>query len=73
MTPQPPGEAEGHQEHHIHPIGEPLGQEADALIHPEQQVVVPPREQMALGRRLREPRTILSIAVPLAIIAVAVS
>jgi uncharacterized protein (TIRG00374 family) len=72
MTAQPPRDADGHPVHHIHPIGEPLGQEADALIHPEQQVVVPPREQMALGRRLREPRTILSIAVPLAIIALAV-
>jgi len=72
MTDQPPREAKGHQEHHIHPIGEPLGQEADALIHPEQQVLVPPPAQMALGRRLRQPRTILSIAVPLAIIALAV-
>jgi glycosyltransferase 2 family protein len=58
-------------EHHIHPIGESLGQEADALINPEEAVEVPPAEQMALGRRLRQPRTILSISVPIAIIVVA--
>jgi hypothetical protein len=55
-------------EHHQHPIGNPLGQEADALIHPEMPVEVPPPEQMSLVRRLRQPRTILSIGVPLAII-----
>lgn len=60
-------------EHHRHPIGEPLEQEADALIHPEAPVVIPPADQMSLVRRLRQPRTILSIAVPLAIIAVAVA
>jgi uncharacterized protein (TIRG00374 family) len=60
-------------EHHRHPIGEPLEQEADALIHPEVQVQVPPAEQMSLVRRLRQPRTILSIAVPLAIIVIAVA
>jgi hypothetical protein len=60
-------------EHHRHPIGEPLEQEADALIHPEAPVEVPPADQMSLVRRLRQPRTILSIAVPLVIIAVAVA
>jgi uncharacterized protein (TIRG00374 family) len=60
-------------EHHRHPIGEPLEQEADALIHPEAPVDVPPADQMSLVRRLRQPRTILSIAFPLAIIAVAVA
>jgi glycosyltransferase 2 family protein len=60
-------------EHHRHPIGEPLEQEADALIHPEAPVDVPPADQMSLVRRLRQPRTILSIAVPLAIIAIAVA
>ena len=61
------------REHHHHPIGDSLGQEADALIHPDVPVEVPPPEQMSLIRRLRQPRTILSIAVPLAIIAVAVA
>jgi glycosyltransferase 2 family protein len=61
------------QEHHHHPIGDPLGQEADALVNPEISVEVPPPEQMSLLRRLRQPRTILSIAVPLAIIVVAVA
>jgi uncharacterized protein (TIRG00374 family) len=60
------------QEHHHHPIGDPLGQEVDALVNPEIAVEVPPPEQMSLLRRLRQPRTILSIAVPLAIIVVAV-
>ena len=60
-------------EHHRHPIGEPLEQEADALIHPKAPVVIPPADQMSLILRLRQPRTILSIAVPLAIIAVAVA
>jgi glycosyltransferase 2 family protein len=59
------------QEHHHHPIGDPLGQEADALIHPEEAVEVPPPDQMSLLRRMRQPRTILSIAVPLAIIVIA--
>jgi uncharacterized protein (TIRG00374 family) len=58
---------------HRHPIGEPLEQEADALLHPEAAVEVPPAEQMSLVRRLRQPRTILSIAVPIAIIAIAVA
>jgi uncharacterized protein (TIRG00374 family) len=61
------------QEHHHHPVGDSLGQEADALIHPDVPVEVPPPDQMSLLRRLRQPRTILSIAVPLAIIAVAVA
>lgn len=60
------------QGHHIHPIGDSLGQEADALIHPEEPVEVPPAEQMSLIRRLRQPRTVLSIAVPLAIIVIAI-
>jgi hypothetical protein len=60
------------QEHHHHPIGDPLGQEAEALINPEATTVVPPAEQMSLVRRLREPKTILSIAVPLAVIVIAI-
>jgi uncharacterized protein (TIRG00374 family) len=60
-------------EHHRHRIGDPLGQEADALINPEAPVEVPPADQMSLVRRLRQPRTILSIAVPLAIIVIAVA
>ncbi len=59
-------------EHHLHPIGDPLGQEADALINPEATIEVPPAEQMSLVRRLRQPRAMLSIAVPLAVIVVAV-
>ena len=58
-------------EHHRHPIGEPLEQEADALINPEDVVDVPPPDQMSLVRRMREPKTILSIVVPLAIIVIA--
>jgi glycosyltransferase 2 family protein len=58
-------------EHHIHPIGEALGEEADALINPNEPVEVPPAEQMSLMRRLRQPRTLLSIGVPLLIIVVA--
>jgi uncharacterized protein (TIRG00374 family) len=60
-------------EHHLHPMGEPIEREAEALIHPEESIEVPPAEQMALLRRLRQPRTILSIAVPLVIIALAVA
>jgi len=60
------------EEHHHHPIGEPLGQEADALINPDAAVEVPPPDQMSLTRRLRQPKTILSIAVPLAIIVIAI-
>jgi uncharacterized protein (TIRG00374 family) len=59
------------EDHHHHPIGDSLGQEADALIHPDVPVEVPPPEQMSLIRRLREPKTILSIVVPLAIIVIA--
>ncbi len=59
------------QEHHHHPIGDPLGQEADALINPDAPLEVPPPDQMSLMRRLREPRTILSIVVPLAVIVIA--
>jgi glycosyltransferase 2 family protein len=61
------------QDHHHHPIGDALGQEADALINPEVTVEVPAAEQMSLVRRLRQPKTILSIAVPLAIIVIAVA
>ena len=57
---------------HQHPIGDTLGQEADALINPDSAVEVPPPEQMSLLGRLRQPRTLLSIAVPLVIIVVAV-
>ena len=32
------------QEHHLRPIGDSLGQEADALINPEEAVEVPPPE-----------------------------
>ena len=60
-------------EHHRHPVGEPLEQEAEALINPGAALEVPPAEQMSLVRRLRQPRTLLSIAVPLAIIVVAVA
>jgi hypothetical protein len=59
------------QEHHQHPIGDSIAQEADALINPDMPVEVPPREQMSLIRRLRQPRTILSIGVPLAVIVIA--
>ncbi|HEU6439130.1 MAG TPA: lysylphosphatidylglycerol synthase transmembrane domain-containing protein [Terriglobales bacterium] len=59
------------QDHHRHPIGDALGQEADALMNPETVVEMPPAEQMSIVRRLREPKTILSIAVPLAIIVIA--
>lgn len=65
MTDQP--------EHRLHPMGEALEEEVEALIHPEEPVEVPPPEQMSLLRRMRQPRTILSITVPLAIIAVAVA
>ena len=60
-------------EHHVHLMGEPVGREADALINPEGAVEVPPPEQMSLLGRLRQPRTLLSIAVPLVIIVVAVA
>jgi uncharacterized protein (TIRG00374 family) len=60
------------QEHHLHPIGDSLAEEAEALINPESQVEVPPAEQMSLMRRVRQPRTILSIAVPIVVMAVAV-
>jgi hypothetical protein len=58
-------------DHHRHPIGEPLEREADALINPETPGEEPPAEQMSLLRRLRQPRTILSIAVPIVIILIA--
>jgi uncharacterized protein (TIRG00374 family) len=58
-------------EHHLHPMGQPLEQEAEALINPDAAVEVASAEQMSLLRRMRQPRTILSIAVPLAIIVIA--
>jgi uncharacterized protein (TIRG00374 family) len=58
-------------DHHRHPIGEPLEKEAAALINPDGAVDVPPPDQMSLMRRMREPKTILSIVVPLAIIVIA--
>ncbi len=61
------------QDHHRHPIGDTLGQEADALMNPEATVEVPAAEQMSLVRRLRQPKTILSIVVPLVIIVIAVA
>ncbi len=60
------------QPQHRHPMGEPLEQEAEALFHPEVPVEIPPSEQMSLVRRLRQPKTILSFAVPVAIIVIAV-
>jgi uncharacterized protein (TIRG00374 family) len=59
-------------DHHRHPVGEPLAHEAEALLHPEAVVEVPAAEQMSIVRRLRQPRTVLSIVVPLAIILVAI-
>ena len=50
-----------------------MEKEADALINPDLPVEVPPAEQMSLLRRLRQPRTLLSIAVPLVVIVVAVA
>jgi uncharacterized protein (TIRG00374 family) len=61
------------QEHRHLSIGDPLGQEAEALVNPDAAIEVPPSEQMSLVRRLRQPRTILSIAVPLIVIIVAVA
>jgi len=58
-------------EHHRHPIGDTLGQEADALVNSEETVEVPAAEQMSLVGRLRQPKTILSIVVPLVIIVIA--
>lgn len=53
--------------HHHHPVGETFEVEAEALTNPEL-VEMPPAEQMSLLSRVRQPRTLLSIAVPLAII-----
>jgi glycosyltransferase 2 family protein len=58
-------------EHHRHPIGQPL-EEAEALVNPDLAVELPPPDQMSLVRRLREPKTILSIVVPLVIVIIAV-
>jgi glycosyltransferase 2 family protein len=58
--------------HHRHPIGEPLEQEAEALMHPDAPAEEPAPGQMSILRRLRQPRTLLSIAVPLVIIVIAV-
>jgi uncharacterized protein (TIRG00374 family) len=62
-----------HAEHPGHPMGEALEEEVEALIHPDEPVEVPPADQMSLLRRMRQPRTILSIAIPLVVIAVAVA
>ncbi len=43
------------------------------MINPEGPVEIPPPEQMSLLARLRQPRTLLSIVVPVAIIVVAVA
>lgn len=64
---------EHRSQHHLHPIGEPLEVEAEALANPDSVVEVPSGEQMSLLRRIRQPRTLLSIAVPLAILVVAVA
>lgn len=61
----------GPQEHRHLPLGNPIEREADALINPELDVEVPSPDQMSLVRRLREPRTILSLAVPLIIVVIA--
>jgi uncharacterized protein (TIRG00374 family) len=61
------------KDHHRHPMGEPLEQEAEALINPDSTVEIPPPEQMSLVARLRQPRTLLSIGVPLAIIVIAIA
>jgi uncharacterized protein (TIRG00374 family) len=58
-------------EHHRLGAGEPLAEEAGALLNPDVALDVPPAEQMSIVRRLRQRRTILSIAVPVAIIIVA--
>jgi uncharacterized protein (TIRG00374 family) len=60
------------QERHRHPIGEPLAEEAEALLNPDSPVEVPPPDQMSIVARLRQPRTILSILVPVAILVIAV-
>ena len=52
-------------------MGNPLAEEAGALLNPDVAFDVPPAEQMSIRRRLRQPRTILSIAVPVAIIVIA--
>ena len=54
--------------HHIHPVGQALEEEAEAMIHPEGVGYVPPAEQMSIVSRLRQPKTLLSITVPLAIL-----
>ena len=61
------------KDHHRHPMGEPLEQEAEALINPDSTVEIPPPEQMSLVARLRQPRTLLSIGVPLVIIVIAIA
>jgi len=60
-------------EHHHNPMVEPLAEEAEALLNPEAAGTPATAEQMSIVRRLRQPRTILSILVPLAIIVVAVA
>ena len=58
-------------EQHRLGAGEPLAEEAEALLYPDAALEVPPAEQMSIVRRMRQRRTILSIAVPVAIIIVA--
>jgi hypothetical protein len=56
------------QEHHHHPLGDPLGQEADALINPEEAVEVPcpglQRGAEALLRRGKKMVELSDMAVP---------
>lgn len=62
----------GEQDPHRLGSAEPIAEEAEALLNPEASMEVPPAEQMSLLGRLRQPRTLLSILVPLAIIVIAV-
>ncbi len=58
----------------VAPLGAPIPASADATRPPAATTeAVPDAEQMSLRRRLRQPRTILSIAVPIAIIAIFVA
>lgn len=69
MTFEEPPHKSGHQRH---PVGEAVDIEAEALAHPNEQLELPTADQMSLGRRLRQPRTILSLVVPLVVLVVAV-
>ncbi len=57
--------------HHRHPVGDAFEVEAEALTDPS--VEIPPSEQMSLVARLRQPRTLLSIMVPIAILVIAIA